>query len=216
MLKTFKLYHYRAEHQVLPDYMKKILLPFVISFFTIGLLNAQFSKIGGGISYGSGVYYHNVHQPKYKTGNTAITLKGVFGLSLPVHISPSLTYFIPSTISEGPVMKYDMSAFLFDLNGHFVFNSLSRFEFYGLAGLNISLLKYTEIEDLGEVNFLKTNYTETFPGLNLGAGTNMKLTNQLYLTVEAGYILNRRDQLKITAGLMLNLDWLRKHETRAF
>ena len=30
---------------------------------------------------------------------------------------------------------------MFDINGHYVFNSLDRFEFYGLAGLNITFAK---------------------------------------------------------------------------
>jgi hypothetical protein len=49
-------------------------------------------------------------------------------------------------------------------------------------------------------------------GLNLGLGTYMKITEQLDLFVEAKYILSKYDQFMLNAGVLINLDWLKKNE----
>lgn len=194
--------------------MNKIILSFVVCFLAIGVSNAQFTKIGGGPVYGSGTYFHNYTGDEFfKTGNPALNLKSIYEISVPIHISPSVFLFLPRVTEFGNQVKYTISSFMFDLNGHYIFNSLSRFEFYGLTGLNISYIKH-KMDNYSDDMHEKSD--ETALGLNLGAGTYMKISNQLELFGEAKYIIGSRDQLVITAGVLLNLDWLRKHETRAF
>jgi hypothetical protein len=50
-------------------------------------------------------------------------------------------------------------------------------------------------------------------GLNLGAGTYMKMTEQLDLSLEAKYIVSKYDQFMLNVGILLNLQWLNKNET---
>lgn len=96
---------------------------------------------------------------------------------------------------------------MFDINGHYVFNSLDRFEFYGLAGLDILLAwekaKYPSFIEKESDNAL---------GLNLGAGSYMKITKQFDIYAEAKYILGKYDQFMLNTGILINLDWLSKHE----
>jgi len=40
----------------------------------------------------------------------------------------------------------------------------------------------------------------------------MKLTEQIDLCGEAKYILSRYGQFMVNAGILINLDWLIKHE----
>jgi opacity protein-like surface antigen len=193
--------------------MKKYTIVFALLILSATVINAQFTKIGGGLSYGSGVYFHNEdYDNSHKTGNPALTFKGIYELSLPFHISPSATIFMPRvTESAYGESKQIVSAFLFDANAHYVFNSLDRFELYGLAGLNITIIRNKwkwEFEGGGG-----DASSETALGLNLGAGAYMKLTEQIDLFGEAKYIFSKRDQLMITAGLMLNIDWLKKNES---
>jgi hypothetical protein len=44
----------------------------------------------------------------------------------------------------------------------------------------------------------------------------MKVANQLDIFGEFKYILSKRDQFVLTAGVLLNIDWLKKNETSAF
>jgi opacity protein-like surface antigen len=95
---------------------------------------------------------------------------------------------------------------MFDLNGHYVFNSLDRFEFYGLAGLNMTFAK---------IKWLGTNPSsgsDNALGLNVGAGTYMKITEQFDIYGEAKYIFSKYDQFMLNVGLLLNIDWMKKHE----
>lgn len=190
--------------------MKRSTITFALLIICATVLNAQFTKIGGGLAYGSGVYFHDENYDiSHKTGNPALTFKGIYELSLPFHISPSLSIFMPRVTESASTQI--VSAFLFDANAHYVFNSLDRFEFYGLAGMNITFIK----------NKWKWEYngggsdgsSETKLGLNLGAGAYMKITEQIDLFGEAKYIFSKRDQFMITAGLMLNIDWLMKNES---
>lgn len=194
--------------------MKRIFIALCICIVSAVSVNAQFTKIGGGLVYGTGVYFHNESSDlSHKTGNPALNLKGIYEISLPLHVSPSVNIFFPR-VTEIMEMKQIISAFLFDVDGHYVFNSLSRFEFYGLAGLNITLIrnkwKYEWEEESSDAS------SETAFGLNIGGGTYMKLTEQLDLFGELKYIVSSRDQFVLTAGVLLNLDWLKKNETKAF
>ena len=194
--------------------MKQTVALIIISLVAFSSVSAQFTKAGGGLSYSTGAYFHNEDfDNSHKTGNPAIAFKGIYELSLPIHISPSLNIFLPRVTSSGS-SKQIVSAFLFDINGHYVFNSLDRFEFYGLAGLNITLLRNTWKWDFNGGG--SDSSTETVPGLNLGLGTYMKMTEQLDIFGEFKYILSSRDQFMLTAGVLLNLDWLKKNENKLF
>jgi opacity protein-like surface antigen len=94
-----------------------------------------------------------------------------------------------------------------DINGHYVFNSLDRFEFYGLAGLDI-LLAWKKAKN---PSFTEKE-SDNALGLNIGAGTYMKISEQLDIYAEVKYLLGKYDQFMLNAGILINLDWLSKHE----
>jgi outer membrane immunogenic protein len=195
--------------------MKKLLSTFLMAFSMAVLVNGQFTKIGGGLTYGTGFHYNNVTSPDFEANfhkgpNLGIFVTGIYELKLPVHIAPSFTYFFPRTNKDTQVtsnpQKTRVSGMMFDLNGHYVFNSLDRFEFFGLAGLNITFAK---------IKWLNTTSgdSDNAIGLNIGAGTYMKLTEQLDLYGQVKYIVSKYDRLVINAGLLLNVDWLKKNES---
>ena len=186
--------------------MKRLLTTLVIITLTIPAINAQFTKVGGGVGFTSGYLFHEMNYDYNKSGHFFAFAKGIYEISVPLHISPSVTFFVPHVFKEFDY-KYTVNTMMIDVNGHYVFNSLDRFEFYGLAGLNVMLAWKREKFD-----------TEVFKesdnalGLNLGAGTYMKITDQFDLAVEAKYIISKYDQFMLNAGVLINIDWLKKHE----
>jgi len=191
--------------------MKK-LLTFLLIISFLSMANAQFTKIGGGLTYGTGFHFNNetgFDAGLHRSPFAGIFLTGIYEISLPIHISPSFTYFIPRTNKLNQLVSNELStrvsAMMFDLNGHYVFNSLNRFEFYGLAGLNVT---FTKIKWLGTPSGASDNAL----GLNIGAGTYMKITEQFDLYSEVKYILSKYDQFMVNVGILINIDWLKKHE----
>lgn len=188
--------------------MKKIIMTILLVISVISMTNAQFTKVGGGLALSSGFPFHNMPWDANKSGNIALTFKGIYELNLPVHLSPSFTIFYPH-ITKNQADKTVVSTMMFDVNGHYVFNSLDKFEFYGLAGLDILLAKKKETFDASPSNSESDNAL----GINLGAGTYMKITEQFDIYGEAKYIFNNKyNQFMVNAGILVNLDWLKKNE----
>jgi hypothetical protein len=188
--------------------MKKIIILVTLIIGTYAISNAQFTKIGGGLALSSGFPFHQMPWVYNKSGVVAVSLKGIYEISVPLHISPSFTIFYPH-ITRDPGEKITVSSFVFDINGHYVFNSLDQFEFYGLAGLDFLYA----IKKEAYVNLTPIKESDNALGLNLGIGTYMKITEQFDIYGEAKYIFSKYDQFILTAGLLLNIDWLKKNET---
>lgn len=165
--------------------MKKFIFTLLLVICAISVVNAQFTKIGGGLVLTSGFKFHQMSYPENRSGLIGINFKGIYEISVPLHISPSFTVFYPH-VTKVQDNKTVVSSMMFDVNGHYVFNSLDKFEFYGLAGLDILLAKkknsYTG----------SSTYTESDNalGLNLGIGTYMKLTESMDLSGEAKYVFS--------------------------
>jgi hypothetical protein len=186
--------------------MKKLVISMFITLMTVPVLNAQFTKIGGGTGFTTGYLFHEMDYDYNKSGHFFGSLKSIYEISVPVHISPTLTFFIPHVYKEFD-SKYIVNTMMFDINGHYVFNSLDRFEFYALAGLDIMLA--WKKEKWQEMTYKES---DNALGLNLGAGTYIKITEQFDIYAEAKYILSKYDQFMFNVGVLINLDWLIKHE----
>jgi hypothetical protein len=191
--------------------MKKFLFGLMITIITVPAVNAQFTKVGGGTGFTTGYLFHGMDYDYNKSGHFLASLKGIYEISVPLHISPSITFFIPHVYKEYEE-KVTVKTLMFDINGHYVFNSLDRFEFYGLAGIDIMLA------------WKRTKYPGTDPykesdngfGLNFGVGSYMKMTEQFDIYAEAKYLLSigaaKYSQFMLNAGVLINIDWLKKHE----
>ena len=186
--------------------MKKLLLGLMMIIITVPAVNAQFTKIGGGTGFTTGYLFHEMDYDYNKSGHIFASLKGIYEISVPIHVSPSVTFFIPHVYKEFD-MKTTVNTLMFDINGHYVFNSLDKFEFYGLAGLNV-LLAWKREKYLEEVFPESDNAL----GLNLGVGSYMKVTDQFDIYAEAKYILSKYNQFMLNVGVLINIDWLKKHE----
>jgi opacity protein-like surface antigen len=197
--------------------MKKIYVLIILTVLTFSFANGQFTKVGGGLGFTSGFPFHQMTWDYNKSAKFDGFIKGIYELSLPFHISPSFTSFFPHVWKSGSVnnsSKITVNAMMFDVNGQYVFNSLRRFEFYALAGIDILLARKKDTYTVtGTAPFTETiKERDNAIGLNLGAGTYMKMTEQLDLFLEAKYIVSKYDQFMLNAGILINLDWLKKNE----
>jgi hypothetical protein len=190
--------------------MKKLIFGLLVIILMVPKVNAQFTKIGGGPGFTTGYHFHEMDYDYNKSGHVFVSLKGIYEITVPLHISPSFTFFIPHVYKELD-WRTTVNTMMFDINGHYVFNSLDKFEFYGLAGLDILVAwKREKYTGTGAGEVFKEN--DNVLGLNLGVGTYMKITEQFDIYAEAKYILSKYDQFMLNAGVLINIDWLKKHE----
>jgi len=188
--------------------MKKYFLAGILAFAFAVFAKGQFTKLGGGAGFSSGYHFHEMDWDYNKSGHFLGSLKGIYEFSLPFHISPSLSFFIPHVYTDSGDSKYTVSTMMFDINGHYVFNSLDRFEFYGLAGLD--LLFAWKKEKLEE-NVYKEK--DNALGLNLGAGTYIKIAETFDIYAEGKYLFNSKyNQFMLNAGILFNIEWMKKNE----
>ncbi len=186
--------------------MKKITSILVILLISVTFAKAQFTKVGGGLGFTSGYYFHEMTYDYNKSGHFLGYLKGIYEISVPLHVSPSVSFFAPH-VYKFMDEKTTVNTMMIDINGHYVFNSLDQFEFYGLAGLDV-MLAWKKDKYPG----MTYHESDNALGLNLGLGTYMKLTEQFDLNLEAKYLLSKYGQFMFNAGILINLDWLTKHE----
>ena len=188
--------------------MKKLIATFLLMISVLIVVNAQFIKIGGGLALSSGFPFHNNPDDYIRNGIMAVSFKGIYEISVPFYISPSFTIFYPH-ITKVQSVKTTISSLMFDINGHYVFNSPDKFEFYGLAGLDILLAKKKEANEDSPAFTESDNAL----GLNFGGGTYMKITKQFDIYGEAKYVFNNKfNQFMLNVGILLNIDWMKKQE----
>jgi opacity protein-like surface antigen len=197
--------------------MKKFFLPLLALFFCISVSNAQFTKLGGGLGFTSGYPFHEVDIDENSSGHFNFYANGIYELTLPIHIAPSVTYFFPHVWKGGTQFdqsKITVTTLMIDLNGHYIFNSLDRFEFYGLAGLDVLLAWKKDVFTVTGTapSTQTTKESDTAIGLNLGAGTYIKMAEQVDLNIEVKYLVSRYNQLMINAGVLINFQWLAQNE----
>jgi opacity protein-like surface antigen len=187
--------------------MKKLFFSLLV-LTLMGTANAQFTKVGGGLALTSGFKFHQMDYPENRSGLIGLYFKGIYEVSLPLHIAPSFTIFYPH-VTKNQFDKTVVSSMMFDINGHYTINSLDRFEFYGLAGLDILFAKKKNTITGSSTYTEKDNAL----GLNIGVGTYTKLTESMDLTGEIKYLFNNKyNQLMANVGVLINIDWLKKHE----
>ncbi|HZY24509.1 MAG TPA: outer membrane beta-barrel protein [Bacteroidales bacterium] len=188
--------------------MKKLLIIFFIVVFVMFNLKGQVTKIGGGLGLSSGFPFHGQTASANKSGVIALSLKHIHQIKGPLLMSPSFYFFFPH-VTETAYNRTSVTSMMFDINFQYVFNRLDRFELYGLAGPDFLV---TWKIDKYEGSVTNKEKDRLF-GINLGIGTHAKVTNLLYVYGEAKYLYNNKyNQFMLSAGVLLNLDWMKKHE----
>jgi opacity protein-like surface antigen len=188
--------------------MKKLNISFFLMISVLITANAQFTKIGGGLALSNGFRFHQQSWSGNKSGIIALSVKGIYEISAPFHISPSFSVFYPH-ITKDQVSEQTLSSMMFDINGHYVINSTDRLKIYGLAGFDI-LFANNKISSEG---YPASKETDNALGLNVGLGTYLKITDKLDIYAEAKYLFNNKyNQLMVNAGVLINVGRVKKEE----
>jgi hypothetical protein len=188
--------------------MKKFTVLFFVIISVLINLNGQVSKIGGGLALTSGFPFHEQTANANKSGIIGLSLKHIHEIKGPLLISPSFTFFYPH-ITKFEFDKTSVSSMMFDINLQYVFNRLDRFEIYGLAGPDYLV---TWKKDTFEGSITQKEKDNAL-GINLGIGTSAKMTKVLYFYGEIKYVFNNKyNQFMVNAGVLLDIDWMKKHE----
>lgn len=188
--------------------MKKSIVIFLMMFAVLTRVNGQFTRIGGGISLSSGFGFHDQLIAGNSSGKIAISFKGIYKISEPFQISPSFCFFFPHVTSV-QTAKQTVTSMMFDVDGHYILNPSGRIEFYGLAGIDILYVS----DKYSSSGTPSNKETDNALGLNLGAGTSLKISEKFGIYGEAKYLLNSRySQFIVTAGAHLNLNLSKKNE----
>jgi hypothetical protein len=188
--------------------MKKLTVIILLTLSFSVAASAQFTKVGGGLVLTSGFPFHQMDYPENRSAIMGISFKGIYEISVPLHISPSFAFFYPH-VTNNQIDKTVVSSMMADINAHYVFNSLDKYEFYGIAGLDILLAKKKNVYETSGT----FKETDNALGLNLGIGTYLKMTETLDIYGEGKYVFNNKyNQLMLNVGLLLNIDWMKKHE----
>ncbi len=168
--------------------MKKALLVNFILFISVNLFSQGFStehfRLGAGISYASGI------------NTIGFTLNGSYKITERWESAVSFNH-----INE----KNNITWNLLDFDGHYVFyNSNDRYNLYGLAGLSITFWKLN-VPDMIIMGYTVPGYTSTGSnaGMNIGAGLDYRLTDNLNLEPELRYTFINGSYVRIGATLQL-------------
>jgi opacity protein-like surface antigen len=172
--------------------MKRIWFKLIIitvllsSLFTIKS-NAQEIQLGGGLIIGTDL------------PPLGLQFKGTYGMDMVLEdLSASLEFaiFFPSSKNN-----YKHSRWSIDVDGNYIFWNASGFDFYAIAGLNIT---HYAIEYTGALANIPDN-VGTKPGLNAGAGVNYKFSSNLSAFSEVKYILSNYNQTVFNFGVLFEL-----------
>jgi len=168
-------------------WLKMIVLTVLISSLFSTKTDAQEIKLGGGLVIGTDL------------PPLGLQFKGTYGMDVLLeNLSGSLEFaiFFPTTQNN-----FKHSRWAIDVDGNYTFWSAAGFDFYGIAGLNIShyAKKYT-----GNLVGIGDNIG-TKPGLNAGAGVNYRFSSNLSAFSEVKYILSNYDQAVFNVGVLLEL-----------
>lgn len=192
--------------------MKKTLITLFLAMFLLPATYAQFTKIGAATGYNYNYHFNNEQFSDHLlTKYPFISVNAIYEVNLPFHLVPRFTFYIPNVFKEDIIdytYKYVTSGFSFDVDAHYVFNSLDKMELYGLAGLNIlySHRKYEE-EIVGAEPFIdKTSNTGL--GLNIGVGSYWKVKDEFDILLEVKGIIASQIQVVGTVGILLNMEYL--------
>lgn len=190
------------------SFMKKILISAILAALILSTANAQFTKIGGGIAYGTGYWFQKTKVDEYRSPHFAGFIEGVYRITTPIHVAASVSYFYPHR-EKYAQSRTAVSELMFDINGHYVINSLDKFEFYALAGLDFLLTwKKDRVLETDQV----FSFNDNALGLNLGGGACFNMTKKISLFTEVKYVVSKYGQFMANAGVFINVDWLSKHE----
>lgn len=162
--------------------MKKVIfMMMAMALFCGTQAKAQANSKGGKLLVGGGLGFAT------EINTLSIFANGVYKIADQWEGSLQASYFFPKDTQGG-----DLTWLGLDLDGHYVFYTKQKFDVYGLTGLQIMHVTYSN----------SSSDSSTDLGLNLGAGGRYQLTNNLYGLGELKYTIQSDGFLRFNVGVL--------------
>ncbi|MBE9511476.1 MAG: hypothetical protein IMY71_11405 [Bacteroidetes bacterium] len=179
--------------------MKKLSLIFIFFSFILiinisGQSYTQSTRLGGGISFGTGCEYHHVH-----TGNPGIRVIGIHDFTESFKISASFTFFLPEKEDFYDGTR-SSTLWMVDLEGQYFLYSHDKFLFYAVGGLSTTGLNSNY---KGESPDIYPDYSDQAIGLNLGARANLPYNETMIFFGEIKYVAGKYHQFIVSVGALM-------------
>jgi hypothetical protein len=171
---------------------RHFLLAFFLIIVTSTSTGAQFTRIGGGLTFSPGIDNFT-----YKTGNPGFNARGVFDLADRFWAVPSLTFYVPKNHTTSQGEKQTTWFFAFDGDITFTMATEKTLLFYALGGFNITNLYSSFDSDNPELE----NSYEVLPGLNIGTGIEMIVGDDINAFTQIKYVVGEYQHLVISIGV---------------
>lgn len=169
--------------------IKKITLLAAIVLFAIGA-NAQIKfkgiAVGGALGTKSAI---TTSGDGMGFGVNALVLVGI---TEKIDVEAGFDYFFPSKVDMPFFGEWKMNLMALNVNGRYNFTE-GKAVVYGLVGLNYSIMKV-------DVGF--GSASDSKMGLNIGAGADYKLTDNIGLYGQVGYTAGSTDQVFAHVGVI--------------
>lgn len=173
--------------------LKEKLFPLLIIFLflTTYEISSQFNRFGGGLDFNTGIDEQNI-----KTGNPGFTFRGVYEFKEKFCIIPSLTIYVPKTISG---INEKRTTFFGSLNANLTYSMATEEQllFYALCGVNLSNVYNNYQTDNPDLQ----NEFEFLPGACIGTGVEMIIEKDLNAFAQVKYVIGKYQQLIIAIGV---------------
>jgi hypothetical protein len=170
----------------------------LILLFFPGLnpLNAQFNRMGGGLTFNTPISSPDLH-----IGNPGFNVRGVYEINRKFFVIPSVTFQLPKTkhyvdFRGGNFEKLTLLASI-DANITYALAIEKELLFYALIAPNFTNI-YTDWEP--ENAELKDKY-QLCPGIGIGTGIEMIVEKNINAYAQIEYVLGKYQQLVISLGI---------------
>jgi|AntRauTorckE6833_2_1112554.scaffolds.fasta_scaffold00035_4 opacity protein-like surface antigen len=172
--------------------MRKLITSILVAMFSVVAVQtaqAQFTKVGVGLMYGT-----EIEQP-------GLRVDGVYQINEEFRAVADLGFYLPDKSDFGGGNTVTVTWWELNLNGNYIFHTdaESGLNAYALAGLNFLNFK---VESEGQFGSGSSSDSEV--GLNIGAGAEYALDfGDLF--GELKYVIGDADQLNIGVGVRFGI-----------
>jgi hypothetical protein len=176
--------------------MKSIIFFLVFLFLSVQL-EAQLAKLGGGLTFSTGVDFNTI-----ETGNPGVFGKAYFEIFENGYLLPSAAVYNRyhrSTV----IQSFTNYMFQGDLDFQYQFFRDGPIRLFALAGGHVTSIVSKYEVSIGEP--LYSDEKGIQPGVNLGAGVEMYVDETWDSVLSVKYILGPWDQFIIQLGVYYNL-----------
>ena len=146
----------------------------------------DFTRVGGGLTFSSGI-----ENADHKTGNPALTARGVLELGEKLWLTPGLSLYLPGKRQGSTTFFYT-----FDADLTYSLAKEKTILFYALAGFNLSYVS-TKFD-------VRPKESKLLPGLNIGTGIEMKIEKDWTAYAQIKAVVGSYDQ-QASAYIVINI-----------